>query len=125
MSSTSSSSTSSATNDECSICLNALTTGLPLLTLSCGHKFHLQCSALNVKAQNKECPLCRSTLETSLSQLLADVNNNNVQQQQQPSWNFTLSAPSYVSENPPIATIIDVSNRIRSSLRIYFTKRQT
>jgi hypothetical protein len=104
-----------------------LTTGLPLLTLSCGHKFHLQCLALNVKAQNKQCPLCRSTLEKSLSQLLASVNNNVQQQQQQqppPPLTFTPSIipPINVWMNQTIAPIIDVSNRMRNYLRTYFTE---
>ncbi len=61
---------SSNTTDECSICLNALAPGSPLLTLSCNHKFHLQCLASNLQAQNRECPLCRATVDASIVQLL-------------------------------------------------------
>jgi hypothetical protein len=108
-----SSATSDVTKDDCSICLQTLTTGLPLLTLSCGHKFHLQCLALNVKVQNKECPLCRSTIETSLSQLLTGFNNNS--QQQQPPLNFIPPRPIYVTAHPPTETVENVSNRMPSS----------
>jgi hypothetical protein len=63
--------TPSNTTDDCSICLNALVPGSPMLTLSCNHKFHLQCLASNVQAQNKECPLCRAVIDASVVQLLA------------------------------------------------------
>ena len=73
------SSTSAACKTEsvdCSICLNALTVGASLLTLSCGHKFHLQCLICNVKAQNKECPLCRAIIDDSLIKMLAASNQS-------------------------------------------------
>ncbi|CAF1112199.1 unnamed protein product [Rotaria sp. Silwood1] len=59
------------TVDDCTICLNALIQGTPLLTLSCSHKFHFQCLASNIQAKNRECPLCRATIEDSVVQLLA------------------------------------------------------
>jgi hypothetical protein len=140
MSSIASSSASNATNDECSICLSALTTGSPLLTLSCGHKFHLQCLSLNIKAKNKECPLCRSPLETSLSQLLSGVNNivqqrpqppqpQGPQQQQQQQQRLSRNSrrlPESVnfSVNSPTEAAIIVSNWIHSSSRIYFIENQ-
>ncbi len=37
-------------NDDSSICLNTLGLGTTLLTLSCGHQFHLQSLVSNVKA---------------------------------------------------------------------------
>jgi len=64
-------------NDDCSICLSALGLGASLLTLSCGHKFHLQCLASNVKAQNKECPLCRTNIDTSLINMLSIQQSSN------------------------------------------------
>jgi hypothetical protein len=112
--------------------------------LSCGHKFHFQCLALNVKADNKECPLCRSALEASLSQVLSSFKSNTQQQQQQqqqPPQSFTytptipsLNLPYPVPTYPPTApsylpnllpTYINVSNCMHSSLRIYFTEKQT
>lgn len=66
--------------DDCSICLTALGLGASLLTLTCGHKFHLQCLISNVKAQNKECPLCRATIDTSLLNMLSGNNQINNQQ---------------------------------------------
>jgi hypothetical protein len=102
------------TKDYCSICVSALNTGLPLLTLSCGHTFHLQCSILNVKTKNKECPSCRLTLETSLSQLLFSFDNN--VQQQQPSQNFPLSGTTNGRVDSTIATLTNVNDWIRSSL---------
>lgn len=63
-------------SDDCSICLNALTIGASLLTLTCGHKFHLQCLVSNVKAQNKECPLCRATIDDLLIKMLATSNQS-------------------------------------------------
>lgn len=63
-------------SDDCSICLNALTVGASLLTLSCGHKFHLQCLISNVQAQNKECPLCRTTIDDSLIKMLETSNQS-------------------------------------------------
>jgi hypothetical protein len=61
---------SNSTVDDCSICLNGLVPGTPLLILSCNHKFHLDCLSSNVKAQNNECPLCRATIDATLTQLL-------------------------------------------------------
>lgn len=63
----------SDTTDDCSICLNVLAAGTTLLTLSCNHKFHLQCLASNVKAHNNQCPLCRTALDASLIQMLASA----------------------------------------------------
>lgn len=57
--------------DDCSICLSALAPGLAILTLSCNHKFHFQCLASSIQAQNKECPLCRATIDASIAQLFA------------------------------------------------------
>ncbi|CAF5227996.1 unnamed protein product, partial [Rotaria magnacalcarata] len=39
--------------DDCAICLMTLAPGTVLLTLSCNHKFHLQCLVSNAQAQNK------------------------------------------------------------------------
>ncbi|CAF1017086.1 unnamed protein product [Adineta steineri] len=71
MSSPTPSETPSQVADDCSICLSTLAPGTVLLTLSCNHKFHLQCLASNVQAQNKQCPLCRATIDASIVQLLA------------------------------------------------------
>jgi hypothetical protein len=72
---------SSATgNDDCSICLSTLGLGASILTLSCGHKFHLQCLVSNIKAQNKECPLCRTTIDASLINMLSGNNQSTLQQ---------------------------------------------
>ena len=93
---------SNDTTDDCSICLNALVSGTILLTLTCNHKFHLQCLASNVKAHNNECPLCRTVLDASLIQMLATHNNANITTNiQQPT------AP---------APIVNVSHTSRSSL---------
>ena len=78
MASVSSTSPSGSTADDCSICLNALAAGTTLLTLSCNHKFHLQCLASNVQAHNNQCPLCRTALDTSLIQMLATAGNISV-----------------------------------------------
>ncbi|CAF3327152.1 unnamed protein product [Rotaria socialis] len=56
--------------DDCAICLMTLAPGTALLTLSCNHKFHLQCLVSNAQAQNKECPLCRTTIDASVLQIL-------------------------------------------------------
>jgi hypothetical protein len=78
--------TLSNTTDDCSICLNALAPGSPMLTLSCNHKFHLQCLASNVQAQNKECPLCRATIDASVVQLLTGPSQlPQVQRKRRPS----------------------------------------
>ncbi|CAF3321541.1 unnamed protein product [Rotaria sp. Silwood2] len=69
--------------NDCSICLSPLAPGLPLLTLSCDHKFHLQCLALNLKAEHKQCPLCRITIDTTVIQMLTGVNGNTVPLEQQ------------------------------------------
>ncbi|CAF0981761.1 unnamed protein product [Adineta ricciae] len=55
----------SSTPDDCSICLCALIPGAPLLTLPCSHKFHLECFALNLQADNHQCPLCRTTVDSN------------------------------------------------------------
>jgi hypothetical protein len=61
--------------DDCSICLSALGPGELLLTLSCTHKYHLQCLVSNVKAQNNQCSLYQTTIETSLTQLLTGASS--------------------------------------------------
>ncbi|CAF4891547.1 unnamed protein product [Rotaria sp. Silwood1] len=72
MDNTPSSNNSSQATDDCTICLTSLTPGTPLLTLSCNHKFHFQCLALNIQAKNNECPLCRATIDASVLQLLGN-----------------------------------------------------
>lgn len=75
-------SASSNNEDMCTICLSALAVGTPILTLSCNHKFHLQCLAQNVQAQNKECPLCRDSLDPSIIQLLSGAHRPSILQLQ-------------------------------------------
>jgi len=75
----SSTASSGTVNDDCSICLSALGLGASLLTLSCGHKFHLQCLVSNVQAQNKECPLCRANIDASLINMLSSTNQSSNQ----------------------------------------------
>lgn len=60
----------STVTDVCSICLSSLIqSGKDLYTTSCQHRFHFECLAKSVQAQNDECPLCRTRLDT-LSTLL-------------------------------------------------------
>jgi hypothetical protein len=54
-----------------------------MLTLSCNHKFHLQCLASNIQAQNKECPLCRTAIDASVVQLFVGSGQPPIQHQQQ------------------------------------------
>ncbi len=89
--------TPSKVTDDCSICLSALAPGSPLLTLSCNHKFHLQCLASNVQARNKECPLCRAVIDPSVVQLLAG-HSQPPPTQHQP---FTFS-PTYGNQMPAV-----------------------
>ncbi|CAF1056738.1 unnamed protein product [Adineta steineri] len=70
------------TIDNCSICLSALTGGTPRLILSCNHKFHFQCLASSIRAQNNQCPLCRAAIDASITQLLS-ANRSDQQQQRQ------------------------------------------
>lgn len=70
-------------SDDCSICLYALAPGSPLLTLSCNHKFHLQCLSLNLKAQNRQCPLCRANIDNTIIQMLSGVKSSPAKIQQQ------------------------------------------
>lgn len=63
-------------SDDCSICLNGLTSGTPVLTLSCDHKYHLQCLALSLQANNIECPLCRVPIDPAVVKLLANTNQH-------------------------------------------------
>ena len=72
-------------SDDCSICLNALSPGSPLLTLSCNHKYHLQCLVLSLNARNIECPLCRAPIDEKVVQLLSN-NNSNTKQSQVPNF---------------------------------------
>ncbi|CAF3700286.1 unnamed protein product [Rotaria sordida] len=95
---TTQSGSSGNTVDDCTICLNALAQGTPLLTLSCGHKFHFQCLASNIKAKNKECPLCRAAIEDSIIQLLGGPTQLPLQQQQQTPFGFQIPSPT----PPPI-----------------------
>ena len=108
MSSVSSSSPSASAADDCSICLNTLAPGTTLLTLSCNHKFHLQCLAANVKAHNNQCPLCRTALDASLIQMLASAGGANTP--------VTIQAPVVP---PPVIT---VSYILRSALYLTLKK---
>ena len=66
-------------SDPCSICLSPLTqSGKDLYTTSCQHRFHFECLAKSVQAQNNECPLCRAHLDT-LTTLLRPAPVPNVQ----------------------------------------------
>ena len=92
------------TLDDCSICLSTLAPGSTLLTLSCSHKFHLQCLALNLKAQHKQCPLCRATIDPAVTELftIADTNapqlqpqNNNGEHDRRPPSSTNVSDKLY------------------------------
>lgn len=66
-------------SDECSICLVSLTQpGLDVFTTACQHRFHFQCLAKNIQAQNNECPLCRTRLESLVNILNATPTNNSI-----------------------------------------------
>ncbi|CAF2513196.1 unnamed protein product [Rotaria sp. Silwood2] len=111
------------TVDDCTICLTALAQGTPLLTLSCGHKFHFQCLASNIKAKNKECPLCRAAIEDSVVQLLAGPTQPPLQQQQQqnpfiiqiPSPTPTPIAIPSVEDAVDEAAVLELCDRLASA----------
>lgn len=92
----------SQNTDDCTICLNALAPGANLITLSCNHKFHLQCLATNVQAQNKLCPLCRATLDQSVVQILAGSTATPTPTQQQAA-----PAPVPVVVIPSVEELVD------------------
>ncbi|UJR17454.1 hypothetical protein I4U23_004349 [Adineta vaga] len=69
-----SSDTISQLSDNCAICLLPLSLDTALLTLSCNHKFHFQCLASNIQAQNKVCPLYRTAIDASIVGLLTTSN---------------------------------------------------
>lgn len=77
-----SSNNSTPAADDCTICLNNLASGSPILTLSCNHKFHFQCLTLNIQAKNHECPLCRAAIDDSVIQQLSQSVQASTQVQQ-------------------------------------------
>ncbi|CAF2652620.1 unnamed protein product [Rotaria sp. Silwood2] len=99
-------STPSNATDDCSICLSALAAGSPLLTLTCNHKFHLQCLVSNIQARNKECPLCRAAIDASIVELLAGSRQPPIQYHAPPpiSWfhNHTAAVNVFASVEDPI-----------------------
>ena len=72
----------SQATDDCTVCLNSLTSGSPILTLSCNHKFHFKCITLNIQANNHECPLCRAAIDDSVIQQLSHFISPLIQNQQ-------------------------------------------
>ena len=98
---------SSTEESNCSICLGALTTGKPLLTLSCAHQFHLHCLMTCVKAQHDECPLCRTVLEDSLKQLLSESKRGS--QEQASNYVSNTEKTAVRSDCPPILLSEDES----------------
>lgn len=104
--------------DDCTICLTSLTSGTPLLTLSCNHKFHFQCLALNIQARNKECPLCRAAIDEPVVQLLGNASQPSTQVQQ-------TSQPQIPTNTANVTVPVIVSNilcraLLCPSIRIYF-----
>ena len=66
----------SATVDDCSICLTRLVRpDRDIFTTTCKHQFHFQCLAKNIQAKNNECPLCRTRLD-SLTDILNNTQSN-------------------------------------------------
>ncbi|CAF3635952.1 unnamed protein product [Rotaria sp. Silwood1] len=106
--------TSEDTVDDCTICLNVLAQGTPLLTLSCCHKFHFQCLASNIQAKNKECPLCRATIEDSVVQLLTGPTQPPVQPQQTTPIPPPVVVPS-VEDLIDEVTVRELSDRLASA----------
>ncbi|CAM4961865.1 unnamed protein product [Rotaria socialis] len=78
----------SETSDICSICLNSLIPGTPLLILSCNHKFHFQCLTSSVQAQHQLCPLCRVSIDASIIQLVSTAHRGGDHQQRHVSPNM-------------------------------------
>ncbi|CAF3706122.1 unnamed protein product [Rotaria sp. Silwood1] len=108
------------TVDDCIICLSALAQGTPLLTLSCGHKYHFQCLASNIKAQNKECPLCRAKIEDSVIQTFARPVQLSLQQQQpirRPPRDVVPSVEDLIDE----VAVQELSDRLASARQTAIT----
>ncbi|CAF0892477.1 unnamed protein product [Adineta ricciae] len=107
---------SSDSRDSCAICLSALVPGPPVLTLSCNHKFHLQCLAASIQAQNKQCPLCRVAIDATVVQLLIRKHQSHVQQQQMTHFNlfgFPTNPLPPVHEIPSVEDPVD-ENALRT-----------
>ncbi|KAL9672524.1 hypothetical protein QQ045_028775 [Rhodiola kirilowii] len=80
--SSSSSTTSSASSKiTCAICLEAMKRGhgQAMFTAECGHTFHFQCIAANVKHGNKPCPICRTQWKDVPFQALSTNTMSSVQ----------------------------------------------
>jgi hypothetical protein len=100
---TSNESQTSNTTEECSICLSPLTQqGLDIFTTSCQHKFHFQCLAKNVQAQNNECPLCRTRLDSLVNILNASSSTATlVPVQNVPIQNTLIQQVPAIQTTPP------------------------
>ena len=104
---------------QCSICLNNITTGQDVTSLSCEHTFHSQCIQRWFR-RNATCPVCRAEQpRTNTEQPVSRrfrLNNNSIFTFE---WNDTTIRTSWSLQNHTLADVLDFVSRLEGLIKYF------
>ncbi len=110
---------------QCSICLNNITTGQDVTSLSCEHTFHSQCIQRWFR-RNATCPVCRaeqprSNTEQTVSRRFR-LNNTTIFTFE---WNDTTIRTSWSLQNHTLADVMDFVSRLEGIDQVFQIQSDT
>lgn len=110
---------------QCSICLNNITTGQDVTSLSCEHTFHSQCIQRWFR-RNATCPVCRAeqpraNTEQTVSRRFR-LNNNTIFTFE---WNDTTIRTSWSLQNHTLADVLDFVSRLEGIDQVFQIQSDT
>ena len=110
---------------QCSICLNNITTGQDVTSLSCEHTFHSQCIQRWFR-RNATCPVCRAEQpRTNTEQPVSRrfrLNNNSIFTFE---WNDTTIRTSWSLQNHTLADVLDFVSRLEGVDQVFQIQSDT
>ena len=110
---------------QCSICLNNITTGQDVTSLSCEHTFHSQCIQRWFR-RNATCPVCRAeqpraNTEQTVSRRFR-LNNNTIFTFE---WNDMSIRTSWSLQNHTLADVLDFVSRLEGIDQVFQIQSDT
>ena len=110
---------------QCSICLNNITTGQDVTSLSCEHTFHSQCIQRWFR-RNATCPVCRAeqpraNTEQTVSRRFR-LNNNTIFTFE---WNDISIRTSWSLQNHTLADVLDFVSRLEGIDQVFQIQSDT